>query len=103
MKTIWQAEMRSRLDQIYTRLAAGRDVPPGLQLRAEGFAEAGLALSLCSADELVALIEDRHQAHLGVSVSSHCGFAAHEAVADGGTVRLPVQMQRAPVVPTTRD
>lgn len=100
----WASGLRERLQVIYTRLAAGEDVPPALRLKAEGYAEAGLELGLASAEEIALLIDGAHAERFGQAVADVFPFSARDCVDSARrSVMIPARMRRAPVYPTTQD
>lgn len=102
MKQTWLAGMNLRLDEIYSRIGAGEDVPPALQLGAEGYAEAGLELGLCDRAGLAAMVEQTHQRLVGEGVMQRTGMSAADWIGTEGRPNLPVEQKRAPVYPGTR-
>lgn len=98
----WRAELLRRVRAILQSLRAGDDVAPAERFRAEGFAEAGLALGFASAADVAQVLDEAHQEVFGASIAEMHPFGATDCVSgDPPGVRLPVRWKRAPVHPTT--
>ena len=54
-------ELNERWHLIFTRLAGGSEVPPGMRLRAEGFMEALVALGVATEEGLQATMAQRYE------------------------------------------
>ncbi|NQY03206.1 MAG: hypothetical protein HRT76_08075 [Halieaceae bacterium] len=93
-------EWERRLLEMFRRAAAGDDVPPAMQLRAEGLME---ALLLCGQDTISGLqsrMSELHEREMGESLEQRLGEAWAEM---HPFPEIPVFMQRAPVYPSTHD
>ena len=101
LKTCWCRDCVARLRTILGQLEKGDDAPPAQRFRAEGFAEAGLALGLASAAQLAELLDETYLEFYGARVAELFPFSAARCV-DGekGRFSLPLLMRRAPVYPT---
>lgn len=88
-------QVEQRLRDIFSRQFAGKDVSPGMRLRTEGFMEAGIALGMASAEDLSDLVSRLYQL---IYLE-----APQQDVLDrsGKRVLIPLQMQLAPVKPST--
>ena len=95
---IWQEALRTRLHRVLSRLANGDDPTPALRLKAEGFAEAGLALGFTDAPALAELLDQAYLETFGERVDALFPFAAADCVnVDECRFIMPVRMRRAPV------
>jgi hypothetical protein len=102
LRADWEQALRARLGALLGALAAGDDAPPALRYKAEGLAEAGLALGLVSAPELAALLDAVYTECCGAPVAELFPFDASACVdAVQQRVSLPFAMRRAPVHPGT--
>ncbi len=104
MKGSWREGYVARLRAILEQLKNGDDAPPAQRFKAEGFAEAGLALGLASAAQLAELLDKTYLEFYGACVAELFPFSAARCV-DGekGRFSLPLLMRRAPVYPTGTD
>jgi hypothetical protein len=96
----WYRECEARVRTLLRQLLDGDDAPPAQRFKAEGFAEAGLALGLVDPDQLAGLLDALYREYHDASVAQLFPFAATECV-DGPAARftLPLLMRRAPVYP----
>ena len=100
LRAAWERELRARLAYLLRSLAAGDDAPPALRFKAEGIAEAGLALGLVDAAELAALLDAIYREGCGAPIAALFAYAAADCIDVARTrVTLPFAMCRAPVYP----
>ena len=104
LKTCWCRDCVARLRTILGQLEKGDDAPPAQRFRAEGFAEAGLALGLVDAAGLAELLDGVYLEIYDARVAELFPFSATCCV-DGENCRftLPLLMRRAPVYPGGTD
>ena len=99
MSTLLEA-LKTRWADIYSRLAAGEDCPPGLLLRTEGLMEAALLQGEGSETEIQLAMAASYQRCFGRDLADDFG----EDWADFHPFpQIPARMARAPVFPSTRD
>ncbi len=100
LREAWERELRGRLACLLRSLADGDDAPPALRFKAEGVAEAGLALNLVSAQELAALLDAIYREGCGAAIGERFPYPAAACIDAARTrVTLPFAMRRAPVYP----
>ena len=93
-------EISRRLTVALEALAAGDDFPPGQRNRLEGLLEAAVLEGLATSASLDATVEAHFQRIRGVSMAEMLGENWRQF---HPFPELPFYMDRAPVVPTTRD
>lgn len=84
--------LEQKLLDIFAALQRGDDVAPARCYRTEGFAEALVALGVCSESAVAELIARCWKAVFGVEPPEHLA-----------PLSIPATMQRAPVYPSTSD
>ena len=92
-------EIDRRLEAIFSTLANGGDLPPGLRLRTEGLLEAATLLG-ASPQQLQQRMNDCYRRAFGVSLSASLGegWETFHVFPE-----IPAFARRAPVVPTSAD
>jgi len=94
----WEQLLRARIAALLAALAAGDDAPPALRFKAEGIAEAGLALGFVDAPALALLLDEIYREYCGAPIAALFPFTAHDCIdTRSGRVMLPFVMRRAPV------
>jgi hypothetical protein len=100
LREAWERELRARVAYLLRSLADGDDAPPALRFKAEGVAEAGLALGLASAGELATLLDAIYREGCGTTIGERFPYPAESCIDAARTrVTLPFAMRRAPVYP----
>ncbi|MBK6286426.1 MAG: hypothetical protein IPJ33_10940 [Gammaproteobacteria bacterium] len=100
----WREELVARLRAILGQLKNGDDAPPAQRFKAEGFAEAGLALGLADAAGLAELLDQVYVEFHGARVAELFPFRAARCIeTESCRFRLPLLMRRAPVYPGSTD
>ena len=93
-------ELNVRWNKIFSALAAGSDVAPGLRLRTEGLMEAAVLVGAASPEQITQQMGARYQAAFGRSLAQDFddewqGFFPFP--------QIPAMAKRAPVYPSTKD
>lgn len=100
LRAAWERELRARVLYLLRSLGAGDDAPPALRYKAEGIAEAGLALGLVDAAGLAALLDAIYREGSGAAIAALFPYSAADCIDAARTrVTLPFAMRRAPVYP----
>jgi hypothetical protein len=94
------AAIERRWCEMFSDLAAGLDVPPGIRLRTEGMMEAAALQGLLSAEQLQQRMDARHLECLGCTLAQQFG---EQWRALFPFPQIPAMQHRAPVVPSTGD
>ncbi len=93
-------ELESRWQKIFSVLAAGSDVAPGLRLRTEGLMEAALLSRAASAEQLTAQMAAYYLDAFGRSLAQDFGEDWQEFFP---FPQIPAMAKRAPVYRSTKD
>ena len=93
-------ELKQRWDSMFDGLAAGRDLPPGHRLRAEGIMEAVVLIGAAAPDEVVDLMGQCYTRAFGRSLEEDFGAGWQTLYP---FPQIPAVMARAPVFPSTSD
>lgn len=100
----WREELVARLRAVLGQLKNGDDAPPAQRFKAEGFAEAGLALGLADAAGLAELLDQLYLEFHGARVTELFPFPAARCIeSESCRFSLPLLMRRAPVYPGSTD
>ncbi len=94
------AELERRWRDMFTRLAAGEDLPPGVRLRAEGLMEAAALLQPGCEAKLAECMDAVYRDAFGRSLEDDFGADWQECYP---FPQIPAVMRRAPVYPSTRE
>ena len=94
------SELDARWQQIFSALAGGNDVAPGLRLRTEGLMEAAVLVGAASQEQLTEQMASSYEAAFGRSL-------AQDFEDDWQNFfpfpQIPAMAHRAPVYPSTND
>lgn len=93
-------ELKNRWDSMFASLAAGRDLPPGRRLRAEGMMESVVLIGDAAPAEVVDLMGQCYVHAFGRSLEQDFGAGWQTLYP---FPQIPAVMARAPVYPSTRD
>ena len=93
-------ELDKRWRKIFTDLAAGSDVAPGLRLRTEGLMEAAVLAGDASAEHISQQMAASYQAAFGRTLVQDFEDDWQDFFP---FPQIPAMAKRAPVVPSTKD
>lgn len=100
------ALLENQLRGIFDDLAGGDDVAPARRYRAEGFADALVAMGRMTLPEFHGFIAVAYQRAYGNDLPEHFLTGTDADINIGsetGECRIPGVMKRAPVYPSTKD
>lgn len=95
-----QLEIERRWTDMFSALANGDDVPPGLRLRTEGLMEAAVLLGAASAQDLSLDMDRSYRQAFGRGLSADFG---EDWQAFFPFPQIPAMARRAPVYPSTAE
>ena len=93
-------ELETRWDKIFSDLAGGGDVPPGLRLRTEGLMEAAVLGGDASPEKLSQQMAASYRKAFGRSLEQDFGDDWQDFFP---FPQIPAMAERAPVYPSTKD
>ncbi|MFM7275040.1 MAG: hypothetical protein ACKO4A_14520 [Gammaproteobacteria bacterium] len=94
----WRLLLGEQLAPILAALSAGDDVAPARLHRAEGFAQAVVALGLADAEAVAGFIRACYRETLG---EARCGQFEEADFRRGELPAIPFRLPRAPVYPSS--
>jgi len=94
------SELDTRWQQIFSALAGGNDVPPGLRLRTEGLMEAAVLAGAASQEQLTGQMARSYEAAFGRTLEQDFEDDWQDFFP---FPQIPAMAKRAPVYPSTKD
>ena len=94
------SELETRWHQMFSALADGDDLPPGIRLRAEGVMEAAVLVGDAEPAEIDAAMDTCYRQAFGCSLEQEFGEGWRDFFP---FPQIPAMARRAPVFPSTAD
>ena len=94
------SELDTRWQQMFSALAAGNDVAPGLRLRTEGLMEAAVLTGAASQEQLAGQMAKSYEVAFGRGLEQDFDNDWQDFFP---FPQIPAMAKRAPVYPSTKD